>query len=52
MYRIINTFLTLKPDMDISNVPEFYKLFRSSVLEVSFQGYVKQYCTSNACDTN
>ncbi|XP_041352192.1 nucleolar pre-ribosomal-associated protein 1-like [Gigantopelta aegis] len=33
MYRIVNTFLTLKPDMDIANVPEFYKLFRSSVLE-------------------
>ncbi|CAC5395757.1 URB1 [Mytilus coruscus] len=33
MYQMINTFLYLKPTLDIYNVPEFYKLFNSSTLE-------------------
>ncbi|CAG2193882.1 URB1 [Mytilus edulis] len=33
MYQMINSFLYLKPTLDIYNVPEFYKLFNSSTLE-------------------
>lgn len=34
MYSMMNAFLLLKPAMDTGNVPEFYKLFNSSALEV------------------
>ena len=35
MYGLINGFLLLKPSLDVVNVPEFYKLFNSSAMEVS-----------------
>ena len=34
MYGLLNAFLLLKPSLDVVNVPEFYKLFNSSALEV------------------
>jgi len=34
MYLVVCEFLLLKPDLDVANVPEFYKLFYSSSLEV------------------
>lgn len=34
-YRAINAFLLLKPKMDFANVPEFYKLFNSTELQVN-----------------
>jgi len=36
MYLVICEFLLLKPGLDMGNVPEFYKLFYSSRLEVTF----------------
>ena len=30
MYSPVNEFLLLKPSIDTTNVPEFYKLFNSS----------------------
>ena len=35
MYAPINSFLLLKPSLDIADVPEFYKLFNSYAYEVS-----------------
>ena len=35
MYGLINGFLLLKPSLDVVNVPEFYKLFNSSAMEVN-----------------
>ena len=34
MYPVLNSFLLLKPNMDVHNIPEFYKLFNSSAQEV------------------
>ncbi|XP_052239266.1 nucleolar pre-ribosomal-associated protein 1-like isoform X2 [Dreissena polymorpha] len=33
MYMVINSFLLLKPSLDIQNVPEFFKLFNSSAFQ-------------------
>jgi hypothetical protein len=35
LYKPIMSFLLIKPAMDLANVPEFYKLFNSSSLQVS-----------------
>ena len=35
MYQLVNSFLLLKPAMDVANIPDFYKLFNSSALEVN-----------------
>ena len=37
MYLMICEFLLLKPSLDVANVPEFYKLFYSASLEVTYQ---------------
>jgi len=37
MYLVVCEFLLLKPSLDVANVPEFYKLFYSARLEVSYQ---------------
>ena len=34
MYGMVNSFLCLKPAVDVLNVPEFYKLFNSATAEV------------------
>ncbi len=34
MYKPVMAFLLLKPTLDLTNVPEFYKLFNSSSLQV------------------
>jgi hypothetical protein len=34
LYKPIMSFLLLKPTLDLTNVPEFYKLFNSSALQV------------------
>jgi len=34
MYLVVCEFLLLKPSLDVTNVPEFYKLFYSARLEV------------------
>ena len=34
MYGLLNSFLLLKPNLDVLSVPEFYKLFNSSAMEV------------------
>jgi len=39
MYLVVCEFLLLKPGLDIANVPEFYKLFYSSRLEVIITVY-------------
>jgi len=35
MYMLINSFLLLKPSLDVQNIPEFFKLFNSSDLQVN-----------------
>jgi len=35
MFLVVCEFLLLKPSLDVSNVPEFYKLFYSARLEVT-----------------
>jgi len=40
MYSILCEFLLLKPSIDLSDVPEFYKLFYSSRLEVKLYSSV------------
>ena len=48
MYSVVNSFLLLKPNMDIMSVPEFYKLFNSSSLEVSFRILIiTSFCPAN-----
>ncbi|KAK3579962.1 hypothetical protein CHS0354_000838 [Potamilus streckersoni] len=37
MYSLINSFLLLKPSLDVLNVPEFYKLFNSFNLEYKLE---------------
>jgi len=37
MYLMVCEFLLLKPSLDVANVPEFYKLFYSASLEVTYQ---------------
>ena len=34
MYQMVNSFLLLKPALDVGHVPEFYMLFNSSAFEV------------------
>jgi len=34
MFLVVCEFLLLKPSLDVTNVPEFYKLFYSARLEV------------------
>ena len=34
MYQMVNSFLLVKPAIDVLNVPEFYKLFNSATAEV------------------
>ena len=34
LYKPIMSFLLIKPTIDLANVPEFYKLFNSSSLQV------------------
>lgn len=37
MYVLVNQFMLIKPAIDLHNVPEFYKLFFSSSMEVSIE---------------
>ena len=39
MYMPVNNFLTLKQRLDTWNVPEFYKFFKSSTIQVSKWDY-------------
>ena len=39
MYSVLNSFILLKPNIDVLNIPEFYKLFNSSALEVSVSNF-------------
>ena len=34
LYSLLNSFLLCKPTVDMTNVPEFYKLFNSSSHQV------------------
>ena len=46
MYGLINGFLLLKPSLDVVNVPEFYKLFNSSAMEVSINNFTNHTVAS------
>ena len=44
MYSVLCEFLLLKPSIDLQDVPEFYKLYYSSRLEVSESSLVSVIC--------
>ncbi|OWF47467.1 nucleolar pre-ribosomal-associated protein 1-like [Mizuhopecten yessoensis] len=52
MYKVMNYFLLLKPAMDISTVPEFYKLFNSSAFEFKVErSWILNLCKDGLRET-
>ncbi|XP_060065415.1 nucleolar pre-ribosomal-associated protein 1-like [Ylistrum balloti] len=52
MYKVMNYFLLLKPAMDITTVPEFYKLFNSSAFEFNVErSWILDLCRDGLRET-
>ncbi|XP_069141915.1 nucleolar pre-ribosomal-associated protein 1-like [Argopecten irradians] len=52
MYKVLNYFLLLKPAMDITTVPEFYKLFNSSAFEFKVErSWILDLCKDGLRET-
>ncbi|XP_033740037.1 nucleolar pre-ribosomal-associated protein 1-like [Pecten maximus] len=52
MYKVMNYFLLLKPAMDITKVPEFYKLFNSSAFEFKVErSWILDLCKDGLRET-